>query len=250
VDAEYFDQWFAEIAQSEAEQRLFSDALGVPVEVGPQNLVPLDGLREIAAALSVEPGGLVVDLACGRGGPGMWIARELNAELIGVDFSREAIAQATVRRALFGMQDTATFAVGTFEETGLSAGGADAVVCIDAIQFADDTVAALDEIRRVLRPGGRVVLTSWEPREGADTSALPDRIRQVDLHAALSAAGFMDVERHVKKHWDEIEHAFWSQAATIDPAGDPALESTKEEAERTLPTFDTRCRVMATATAP
>jgi len=65
--------------------------LGLPPEIGPSNLVPLDGLHEIAAELAVPEGGLLVDIACGRGGPGMWVAKSAQARLIGVDFSPEAV---------------------------------------------------------------------------------------------------------------------------------------------------------------
>jgi SAM-dependent methyltransferase len=249
VTAEYFDQWFADIGQSKAEQRLFSEALGVPEEVGPSNTLPIEGLRAVADAVGVEPGGLLVDIACGRGGPGMWIARELGAELMGIDFSAEAVEQATTRRALFGMESTATFAVGSFDATGLSAGCADAVICIDAFQFASDPVQAAEEMRRVLRTHGRVALTCWEPVDRSDES-LSERIRKVDLYAALTAAGFTEIERIKQPRWYETERLLWEKIRATDPAGDPALESAHQEAERTLATWDLRVRVMATAIAP
>ncbi|MBV9485006.1 MAG: class I SAM-dependent methyltransferase [Frankiaceae bacterium] len=249
MDAKYFDEWYAGIGASAADERFFTEALGVPVEVGPQNLVPLAGLRQIAAALAAEPGGLLVDIACGRGGPGMWLARELDLELLGVDFSAEAVRQATKRRSRFGLTERATFAVGTFDSTGLAAGAADAVVCIDAFQFSSDRVKAAEEMRRLLRPGGRVVLTGWEPKQPGDDE-LPERMRDLDFGAALDAAGFTDVVRTLKPEWDEVEHALWTQAAALDPGDDPALVSTKEEAEQALPLFDRRHRVMATAVAP
>ena len=37
------------------------------------------------------------------------------------------------------------------------------MLCVDAIQFAPQQDAAYRELRRVLAPGGRVVLTCWEP---------------------------------------------------------------------------------------
>ncbi|HEX3708140.1 MAG TPA: methyltransferase domain-containing protein, partial [Mycobacteriales bacterium] len=120
----YFDEWYADIGASPTRQALFERVLGVPEEVGPSNVLPLDGLREIAAALALRKGAVLVDLGCGRGGAGMWLARELGTELVGVDFSAEAIAQATERRTLFGLQERATFAVGTLEESGVAAGSA------------------------------------------------------------------------------------------------------------------------------
>jgi cyclopropane fatty-acyl-phospholipid synthase-like methyltransferase len=249
MTAEYFNQWFADIARSDTRERLFSEGLGVPLEVGPSNLVPLDGLHAVASALRLEPGGLLIDLACGRGGPGMWVARECEAELIGIDFSAEAVVQASARRALFGLGSSATFAVGELESTGLSAGSADAVMCIDAFQFAHDGVQAAHEIRRVLRSGGRVALTCWEPVDRDDDS-LSERLRVVDLQDSLEQAGFTEIDRTERPDWEVPARALWETAVDMDPGDDPALQSTHDEAKRTLATWDRKVRVMATATAP
>ena len=249
MTAEYFDQWFADIAESDARQRLFSEALGLPPEIGPSNTVPFAGLGEIAAALAVPKGGVLVDVACGRGGPGMWIARQAGASLAGIDFSAEAIAQASRRRALFGLDQTATFAVGTLEHTGLADGIADAVLCVDAFQFAASGTDAAAELRRILRPGGRIALTSWEAVDPADES-VSERVRKVDFAGSLRAAGFRDVAVRHRADWHESARQLWQQALTLDPAGDPALESTQAEAVRSLDTHDKLHRVMATAVAP
>jgi SAM-dependent methyltransferase len=249
VTADYFDQWFADIAASDARQRLFTECLGVPPEVGPSNLVPLRGLQEVATALRLEPGGVLVDVACGRGGPGMWISRETGADLTGIDFSAGAIAQASQRRKLFGLEAKATFAVGTLDATGLSAGVADAVMCIDAFQFSRDRVAAAQEIRRILRPGGRVVLTSWQAQEPGDES-VSERIRTLDLGAALQTAGFGAVRVEDKAEWVEVERVLWETAVDTDPGDDPAMQSTVDEGARALQTLGRTRRVMAMALAP
>ena len=249
VTAEYFDQWFADIARSDARQQLFTQWLGLPPEVGPSDLVPFAGLQTIVAALDLPPGGQLVDLACGRGGPGMWIAREAGADVIGVDFSPEAVAQASMRRVLFGLDDRASFVIGTLESTGLSAGGADAAVCVDAFQFADDSAAAAGEIRRILRPGGHVVLTSWEAVDRAD-ELVSERIRAVDLVGSLRVAGFSDIRAEERPDWHETARLLWEAALTLAENGDPAVASTRAEAQRSLETHDRIRRVMATATAP
>jgi SAM-dependent methyltransferase len=249
VTAEYFDQWYSDIARSATRQQLFTDQLGLPPEVGPSNTVPLAGLQEIAAALALPPDGVLVDLACGRGGPGMWIAREVGARLIGVDFSAEAIDQATARRELFGLTDAASFQVGSLEHTGVPDGVADAAVCVDAFQFAADGVAAAREVRRVLRPGGRVVLTSWEPADRADES-VGARIRAVDLAGWLAAAGFTDIVSEERQEWHDVALRMWHAAMTMDIGDDPAMISTHAEGVRSIANHDRLRRVMATATAP
>ena len=147
------------------------------------------------------------------------------------------------------MESTASFAVGSFDATGLSAGSADAVICIDAFQFGAYAGQAAEEMRRVLRSHGRVALTSWEPVDRSN-EALSERIRKVDLYAALTGAGFAEVERIKQPRWYETERRLWEKVVATDPAGDPALESAVSEGERSLATWDLRVRVMATAVAP
>jgi SAM-dependent methyltransferase len=247
VTAEYFDGWFLDIARSAARQEVFTVGLGTPVEVGPSNGLPFSGLQEIASLLPVAPGGLLVDVACGRGGPGMWLARSLGCRVVGVDFSAEAIRQADERRSLFGLSDRAAFQVGSLDATGLAAGVADAVVCIDAFQFSADGVATAREFRRLLKPGGRLVATTWE---GIGDDEALGRLRDVDLFGALTAAGFVDVVVSERPEWHENARQMWSRVTAGERGDDPAMQSSYDEALRSLARHDKMRRIMGTATAP
>lgn len=249
MTVEYFDQWYAEIAGSDARQRLYTDYLGVPPEVGPSNVLPLDGLREVAHELRLPDDGELVDLGCGRGGPGMWIARETGAALVGVDFSAVAIEQASQRRTAFGLAERASFAVGTLDDTGLSAGVADAVVCVDAIQFSTDGFATAAEIRRILRPGGRVVLTTWEALDRSDES-LSEKLLAVDVAGWLGSAGFDDISVVERPAWHEKALRMWQAATELDPGDDPTIASLVEEAQGSLGRHPKLRRLLATANAP
>ena len=92
------------------------------------------------------------------------------APLAGVDFSAEAIHQARQQARRLGR--TAAFCVADLAATGLSTGSAGGVLCVDAIQFAPRPDAAYRELRRVLAPGGRAVLTCWEPVNTGDERVL------------------------------------------------------------------------------
>jgi hypothetical protein len=121
-------------------------------------------------------------------------------------------------------------------------------MCVDAFQFATDAVAAAGALRRLLRPGGRIVLTSWEAKARADES-VPERLRGVDLAGSLSAAGFREVRTQERADWHGLALELWRRAATLEAAGDPALESTRDEALRSIKIHDRVRRVMATAVA-
>jgi cyclopropane fatty-acyl-phospholipid synthase-like methyltransferase len=220
--------------------------LGLPPDLLSTSLLSWEGIGELAAALRLRSGGLLVDLACGRGGYGIEIARRAGARLVGIDFSAEAVRQA---HANAGRQKAqARFEVGTLEATGLADACADAVMCIDAVQFAKPVAAAFAEAFRVLRPGGRMALTTWEAVDRAD-ERFPAGLRTLDVRANLAAAGFVELTVEERPAWLERELAMWREAASLEPGDDPALRALRDEGVGILEMGQTR-RVIAAATRP
>jgi SAM-dependent methyltransferase len=244
--ADYFDGWYADMSSSPVKDEIMQRHLGLPPQLLSTSTLPWDGIAEVTRALRLSAGGLLLDLACGRGGYGLEIAGRVGARLLGIDFSAEALRQA--RQLARRLGRGADFRLGDLTRTGLDAGSADAVLCVDAIQFAPEPAAAYRELRRVLVPG-RVVLTCWEPA-GQDDGRLPARLQRVGLAAGLSAAGFVAVQVAERPGWRALEQAMWEEAAALDPGEDPALRSFHDEGVRSLGTWDLLRRVMATATAP
>lgn len=244
---DYFDRWYADMGPRSVKDRLMQRHLGLPAHVLPNNSLPWSGFADIVDALRLSPGGTVLDLACGRGSVGLEVARCSGARVVGVDFS--AVALRVARRGAAAAGLDATYVVGDLTATGLGDAVVDAVLCVDSVQYAEPPAAACAEIRRVLRPGGRVVLTGWEPADPADES-VPPRLRAVDLAAQLAEAGFPDVLVRERTDWREVERAMWAEAAALDPGEDPALCSLHDEAVRAVAGWSTLRRVMATATAP
>ena len=250
LDADYFDGWYADMAASTLIEGAKRTLLGLPPELLSTSLLSMSGLQEIRALLQLSATTTLLDLACGRGGYGSWLARETGCALVGVDFSGVAVQVAQERIGVFGLDpERATFAVGELVATGLTDHSVDAVMCIDAVQFADDQVACANECRRVLRSGGRVAFTCWEAVDRTD-ELVPERIRQVDLGTTLRSAGFADVEVTERPDWLAGERDYWSHAVSHDPGDDPALQSWVGEGRRSLERLDGFRRVLATATAP
>jgi SAM-dependent methyltransferase len=245
--AEYFDGWYAAKSAAPRVAEIMNRNLGLPPDAQ-AGIVPAGAIDEIARESRLKPGDVLLDLACGRAWYGLEIAARAGARLIGVDFSAEAVRQAAGQARLRN-RDDAEFQTGDLTASGLPDGAVNAVLCTDSIQFPEDTAAAYRELRRVLVPGGRVVLTSWEPVDRAD-ERLSERIRRVDLGAGLRAAGFTDVEVMDRPHWLACEQAVWQEAVALDPGDDPALRSFHDEGARSLGYIDGIRRKMATATAP
>lgn len=245
--ADYFDGWYANKKAAPAVGEIMNRHMGLPPGLL-AGVVPVEAIPEIAAGLRLGPADLLVDLACGRGAYGLEIAARTGARLIGVDFSAEAVRQAREQAWRLGSDD-AEFRVGDLTASGLPPASADSVLCTDSVQFPDQPGEAFREIRRVVRPGGRVALTGWEAIDRAD-ERLPIKRRQADYGASLAAAGFTDIEVRDRPAWRERERTMWEEAAALDPGDDPGLRSFHDEGIGVLSTFSLVRRILATATAP
>jgi SAM-dependent methyltransferase len=248
-DADFYDRWYSAMARSSARDALVRHLLGLPAWFQSTGTLGWEALAEVVAVLALGDDQMVLDLACGRGGYGMEIVRRTGSRMVGVDFSSVAIRQARRRAEALGLAGRASFRVADMVDTGLDASSVDAVVCVDSIHFAEPVGAALGECRRVLKPGGRIVLTAWQFTEGADES-FQSRARHRYLSVDLEAAGFSEVRVCEKAAWQADDRVMWQSVADHDPGNDPALCEMREEAWRILPVFDMRQRVLAYAISP
>jgi SAM-dependent methyltransferase len=243
----YFDSWYLDMAASPQKDRLVQRVLGLPPDLLSSSLLSWDALDEVVGAARLSAGNTLLDVACGRGGYSLEVSARTGARLLGVDLSGEAVCKAS--DSARARSADARFLVGSFDALGLDCACVDAVMCIDSIQFAPDLGAALREFSRVLVPGGRVVLTSWEAVDRMDWR-VPERLRRLRLHEGLTAAGFAGVAVLDRPAWSGTERTVWQEAAALDPGQDAALASLHREALRALETFDRKVRKLAVATKP
>ena len=129
---------------------------------------------------------VLVDVRCGRGAAGLWVAAHTSARLTGVDIAASALAAAGRRARSLGLAGRAEFVLGSFESVPQDNGSVDAAMSIDALLFAPDKQAALVEFGRVLRHGGRLVFTSWDYH--SQPVGRPPQV--ADHRPLLVAAGF------------------------------------------------------------
>jgi hypothetical protein len=115
------------------------------------------GWRRAIAGI-VDPAGLhVVDVGCGGGIYSTALAQMGAAHVTGVDFSAPMVRDARQRAADSGVS-TVTFRQGTAERTGLPDAAAQAVLHRALIHHLAEPVAAFVEARRLLAPGGTLLV--------------------------------------------------------------------------------------------
>jgi ubiquinone/menaquinone biosynthesis C-methylase UbiE len=244
---QHFDGWYAAMAGSTRRDEIVRRHLGLPAAMLSSSLLPWEGIAEVVELLRLHRPATLVDLGCGRGGYGLEVAARTGASLIGVDFSAEAIRQAEQYADSLGRD--ARFVVADIAATGLPTASVDGVMCIDAVHIVSEPADVFGELRRVLRPGGRAVVTNWEARD-RDNDTLPEWVRRVDCAGWFAAAGFIDIAVVERQEWEQKERALWAAAAAVDPAGDEAVASLRDEAIEEMPHVPLTRRVLASATAP
>jgi demethylmenaquinone methyltransferase/2-methoxy-6-polyprenyl-1,4-benzoquinol methylase len=115
--------------------------------------------RRLAAAAAVRPGDRVLDAACGTGDLALAGVRAGAAAVVGLDFSEEMLARA--RRKAPGLE----WVRGDLLAMPFPDASFDAATVGFGIRNVEDLERALRELRRVLRPGGRVaILELTRPR--------------------------------------------------------------------------------------
>lgn len=97
-----------------------------------------------------------VDAACGTGRHSAFL-RELGWEVIGIDRSPEMLTSAAAKLP------QGVFALGALESLPLRDGSADLALCALALTHLPDPAPAIRELARVVRPGGRVVVSDVHP---------------------------------------------------------------------------------------
>ena len=128
--------------------------------------------RRAVQLLGVQPGERVLDVACGTGNAALEAARA-GASAVGIDTAERLVGVARERAEAEGLD--ARFEVGEATALGAEDGAFDATVSVFGVIFADARAVA-DELLRVTRPGGRIVLTTWTT--GGPTAEVMEVVRE------------------------------------------------------------------------
>lgn len=125
-------------------------------ETTASELEPVAGLVVDRAAL--RGGEHVLDVACGTGNAAL-LAAQRGAEVVGLDGAERLLGVARERAAAADVR--AEFVAGDAQDLPFADASFDRVLSVFGVIFAQDAPRSVREIARVLRPGGRALLTAW-----------------------------------------------------------------------------------------
>ncbi len=214
-----------------------------------------DVTRAIVAAAHIAPGMRVLDVACGAGEPAISLAELLRdtGEVTGVDMAAGPLEVARQRAEQRGLTNL-HFQQADVHALGFRGESFDRVTSRLGVMFFGNPVQALGELRRVLRPGGRVALLVWG---GLDQPyfhmtigtilrlhpefEIPPTARQMlqygeagRLTSHLTEAGFRDVHEqlhHICWDWHGTPEELWDYFRSITMPFRPLIEKVADNAE-------------------
>ena len=194
----------------------------------------------VVQGAAISPGMHVLDLASGSGEPALSLSAAVGPEgrVIATDLVREMLQIAEENAAARNIKNI-TFRAADAEQLPFPASLFDRITCRFGIMFVPDIQKALGEMRRVLKPGGRVSFITWGSMEENPlfSTMLRPFLKYVDvpppppdsphvfrfadenkLSGTISAAGFQDVR--VAKHkinwaWPGTPEQAWQGASEL-----------------------------------
>jgi len=184
--------------------------------------------RRTIERLHLQPGARVLDVCCGSGASAIPAAEKVGPEgfVLGVDLAEKLLERGRSKATKRGLQNL-EFRVGDMLDLRLPRSEFDAVVCVFGIFFVPDMQAGVKALWEVVRPGGKLAITTWGPRwfEPA-TTAFWNSVHEVrpDLYKGFNP-------------WDRICDP-GSLRALLAEAGIQQAEVIAEAGEHPIPSPD------------
>ncbi|CAN5522755.1 hypothetical protein BH10PSE6_BH10PSE6_58870 [soil metagenome] len=160
-------------------------------------------IRLALDALDVGPSDVALDLGCGPGA-GVGLLTKEAAHVHGVDASETMLATARRANRAAIAAGRVTLAQGNFEAIPLARGSIDRILAANVVYFWTDMRAVISEVRRVVRPGGRLVLYLTDASTMQHWPFADHRTHrhfdEISLQCALAEAGVMPSHISVSRH--------------------------------------------------
>jgi SAM-dependent methyltransferase len=194
-----------------------------------QNPTSPEKLLLLGKRLALGPDSIVLDIASGRGGPALLLAREYGCRWHGLEISPEFHAAAVERVATAGLADRVSFTLGDAAAARHGAESYDATLCLGASFVYGGLADTVEALAPAVRPGGYVVVGEpywrrlplpedygdrnepWTTLEGTvvafETSGLPV--------VSVIASSEDDWDRYETQHWQAVEA--WLAENAEDP---------------------------------
>jgi SAM-dependent methyltransferase len=197
-----------------------------------QNPTSEEKLRLLGKRLRLDSRSRVLDIASGRGGPALLLAREFGCRVEGIEIRPEFHAAAVERAEAAGLAELLSFRLADASQEELEPGAYDVAMCLGASFVWGSLAGTLDALEPAVREGGHVVVgepylralpvpDEYEEGQGPYTT-LEGTVAIMDSGALRTVAvidsSLDDWDRYETLHWRTVEE--WLAENECDPDAD------------------------------
>lgn len=145
-------------AGSTADRAVERAAIGA--NVGANGYTTIAQAGELARRLGLQGGMRLLDIGCGRGYPGLYLARLTGCDVVGSDLPVASLRSAAQRATRQRLTRRATFVAASAVHLPFRPQSFDAVIHTDVLCCLRAKLSVLRACRRLLKPGGRMAFTT------------------------------------------------------------------------------------------
>jgi SAM-dependent methyltransferase len=209
-----------------------------------QNPTSEEKLRLLGERLRLDSRSRVLDVASGRGGPALVLAREFGCRVEGIEIAPEFHGAAVERAEAAGLSERVSFRLGDASQAELEPGAYDAALCLGASFVWGSLAGTLDALEPTVRDGGHVAVgepflrtlpvpADYEEGRGPYTT-LEGTVAIIDS-GTLRTVGVIassddDWDRYETLHWRAAEEWLAENADDADAAEIRARHETYKRA--------------------
>jgi len=164
-----------------------------------------ESTRTLARAVGLASGQRILDVGCGVGGPARTLCAEFGCEVTGVDLTHQFIVAAKLLSERVGMADAVTFLHGSALALPVPDGSFDWIWSQNMLMNIPDKLRFAQEMRRVLKPGGRCAIEAvvagtgdifypcfWATEPALSFVVTPEELRATFTQAGLQEQSWVD----------------------------------------------------------
>ncbi|MBM4273156.1 MAG: arsenite methyltransferase [Deltaproteobacteria bacterium] len=177
------------------------------LQLVPESAVLGVGCGNPTALADIAAGETVVDLGSGAGIDVFLAATKVGdrGRVIGVDMTEDMVAKGRLLAEQHGFPNV-EFRLGYIEHLPVDSGTVDVVISNCVINLTPDKLASFQEVHRVLKPGGRILIADL-----VTAGELPPDVRASAAAWADCLAGAMEKEAYL----ETIRHAGFAEVAVV-----------------------------------
>jgi len=188
----------------------------------------IDLIEELLQWAEVEPAANILDVGCGIGGSSLYLAAKFRASVTGVTLSPNQASRATQRARAAGLSESTRFLVADALEMPFADHSFDFVWSLESGEHMPDKPKFMQEMCRVLKPGGKLLMVTWchrpineQPLTADEQKHLQEIYRVYCLPYVISLPEYEQIARSLPLR--NIHTADWSTA--VAPFWDVVIDS-------------------------